>query len=74
MDVYGMEIFLIVLGLLLVAAVFSLVAAGKPFCGSAHNGIEPDDTDTVTDDLRLVRSCHELKQLAARAREEIKHG
>ncbi len=72
MDVYGMEIFLIGLVLLLVAAVFSLVAAGTKKDKQA--GIEPTDTGTVTDDLRLMKSCHELKQLAARAREEIKHG
>lgn len=72
MDIYGMEIFLIGLGLLLVASAFSLVAAGTQKDKQA--GTEHNDTGTVTDDLRLIKSCHELKQLAARARKEIKHG
>ena len=72
MDVYGMEIFLIGLGLLLVAAVFSLVAAGLKKDHQAS--VDHHESATVTDDLRLVQSCHELKQLAARARKEIKHG
>lgn len=67
-----MEVFLVVLFLLLGAAVFSLVAAGTQKDKQA--GIEPTDTGTVTDDLRLMKSCHELKQLAARAREEINNG
>lgn len=67
-----MEVFLVVLFLLLGAAVFSLVAAGTQKDKQA--GIEPTDTGTVTDDLRLMKSCHELKQLDARAREEINNG
>lgn len=67
-----MEVFLVVLGLMLGAAVFSLVAAGSK--KDKYHDDDLDRTDVVSDDVRLVQSCNELKQLAARVRKETKHG
>ena len=67
-----MEVFAIVLALMLVAAVLSLVAASIK--QDKQDDIEPEDSGIVTDDVRLVQSCNELKQLAAKVRKEINHG
>lgn len=67
-----MEVFVIGLVLMLLAAVFSLVAASIQKDKQAD--VEPDDTGIVTDDVRLVQSCNELQQLAAKVRKEIHHG
>lgn len=67
-----MEVFVIGLALMLGAAVFSLVAASIKQDKQAD--IEPEDNEIVTDDVRLVQSCNELQQLAAKVRKEINHG
>ena len=67
-----MEVFVIGLALMLGAAVFSLVAAGVKQNKQAD--VEPEDSEIVTDDVRLVQSCNELQQLAAKVRKEINHG
>lgn len=67
-----MEVFLVVLGLLLAGAFLSLVAAGLK--QDKYRNDYVDQIDVVSDDVRLVQSCHELKRLAAKARKEIKHG
>ena len=67
-----MEVFVIGLVLMLLAAVFSLVAASIQKDNQAD--VEPEDTGIVTDDVRLVQSCNELQQLAAKVRKEIHHG
>ncbi len=69
-----MDAFVVCFGLLLLAMSLSLHAAVIRKDKQAESDDEPEDNNTVTDDLRLVQSCHELKQLAARARKEIKHG
>lgn len=69
-----MDAFVMCFGLLLLAMILSLLAAVIRKDKQAESDDEPEDNNTVTDDLRLVQSCHELKQLAARARKEIKHG
>ncbi len=73
METYGMEIFVIGLCLLLLAAVLAMLAASIKQDVS-NEFVAREDTDAVTDDVRLVQSCKELKQLAARVRKEIKHG
>ena len=69
-----MDAFVVCFGLLLLAMILSLLAAVIRKDKQAESDDEPEDNNTVTDDLRLVKSCRELKQLAARARKEIKHG
>lgn len=66
-----MEVFAIVLALMLGAAVLSLVAASIK--QDKQDDIEPEDNGIVTDDVRLVQSCNELQQLAAKVRKEINH-
>ena len=73
MDELGIEIFVIGLCLLLLAAVLAMLAASIKQ-DTNNNFDQNDDADSVTDDVRLVQSCNELKQLAARVREEIHHG
>ena len=69
-----MDAFVVCFGLLLLAMSLPLLAVVIRKDKQAESDDEPEDNNTVTDDLRLVQSCHELKQLAARARKEIKHG
>lgn len=69
-----MDAFVVCFGLLLLSMSLSLLAAVIRKDKQDESDDEHEDNNTVTDDLRLVQSCRELKQLAARAREEIKHG
>lgn len=66
-----MDAFVVCFGLLLLAMILSLLAAVIRKDKQAESDDEPEDNNTVTDDLRLVQSCHELKQLAARSRKNI---
>lgn len=64
--------FLVIIGVLLLGAVFSLVAAG---CSKDdRHYTDRDRTGSAADDIRLVQSCRELKQLAAKARKESQRG